>query len=168
MANNFPIKEIQRHFKEVLDSAPRELGIDAVNFFVGSFTKQGWQGATFQKWVNRKNSSWGKKNNTGRALLVQSGRLRRSIRVTSSNAQQATIGSDVPYARAHNEGFKGMVHQNVKPFTRRNGAHVKSFSRTINQNIPQRQFMGNSPVLTQQLRTKLEKKLLTGIPYLSK
>jgi phage gpG-like protein len=111
MNNTFPLKEIEAHFKQVLDKAPAALGIDAVNFFVGSFKKQGWQGAGFQPWAKRSNSSWNKKNNAGRSVLIQSGRLRRSIRVTAATTRTVTIGSDVPYARAHNEGFKGMVKQ---------------------------------------------------------
>jgi phage gpG-like protein len=164
MTNNFPLKKIAAHFKQVLDKAPVELGLNAVDFFVGSFKNQGWQGATFQRWPARKVNNWNKRNNTGRSILIQSGRLRRSIRVTSSSTTQVTIGTDVPYARVHNEGYKGPVKQQVKSFTRKNRSNVKSFSRTINQNIPQRKFMGESPILTEQLKRKLETKLLTGLP----
>lgn len=164
MPNNFPIKEIAARFKEVIDRAPRELGIDAVNFFQDSFKEQAWRGATREPWPARKVSNWGKKVSAGRSVLIKSGRLKRSIRVTSSSSEQTVVGTDVPYARVHNEGFKGPVKQTVKPFTRRNGQQVKGFNRTINQNIPRRKYMGESPVLTAQLRHNLESKLLNSVP----
>lgn len=40
----------------------------------------------------------------GRAILVQTGRLRRSIRMVSSTATTATVGTDVPYAQPLQEG----------------------------------------------------------------
>jgi phage gpG-like protein len=164
MDNKFPLEEMNAHFKQVLNKAPAALGIDAVNFFLDSFRQQAWRGATREQWPARKATRWGKKSSRGKAILIQSDRLKRSIRVTSSSATQVTIGSDVPYARAHNEGFKGTVNQTVRPFTRKNGSNVKGFSRTINQNIPRRQFMGNSPVLTAQLMRTLNEKLLKGLP----
>lgn len=175
MENNFPIKEIQAHFKQVLDRAPGELAIDAVKFFVRSFAKQGWQGESFEPWDVRKVNN---KKNKGKAILINTGRLRRSIRVVSSDTTQATIGSSVPYAKIQNEG--GVIHQGARSelFVRNRyskGSKKGSFKKGVkaghgltfgerNITIPKRQFMGESPVLTAQLKSSLEKKLLTGIP----
>lgn len=86
------------------------------------------------------------------------------------------IGTDVPYAQIQNDGFKGSITQNVKSHKRaltKNGivsrkqlkrstriefgrvktgeTTVKSYKRTINQNIPARQFIGNSYTLQRRI-----------------
>lgn len=158
--DKFPLHTIADHFAKVLRTAPRLLGNDALNFFLDSFKRQGWQGATFQPWAARKN----KTNNKGRAILVQSGRLRRSPRIISTTAETATIGTDVPYAQAHNEGFNGSVKQNVKAFDRKSAigkiVAVRAHARTIQMSLPKRQFMGDSPVLTKQLINRLTNELM--------
>ena len=188
--NRFPLAEVEKHFKDVLLHAPAMLGNDAVNFFLDSFKKQGWQGESFEPWVKRKAvTKWGKtKRNEGRAILVLSGRLRRSIRITSVHAMSATIGSDVPYAKAHNEGLRQGFIQNVKQYSRKTtklgitgkkalktrtnitfgrvetgSTIVRAHKRRIDQKIPKRQFMGYSPVLDAQLRRRLTAELMKGL-----
>ncbi|MDV3605014.1 hypothetical protein CMU86_17855, partial [Elizabethkingia anophelis] len=99
------------------------IGNEVVNFTLENFEKQSWQGDSFEPWEKRKNpTAWGKKDDTGRALLVKSGKLKRSIRIASIQADKVTIavgGADVPYARVHNEGFKGTINQQVKEHIRR-------------------------------------------------
>jgi phage gpG-like protein len=77
-----------------------------------------------------------KKNNTGRALLIKSGRLRRSIRITEAGIDYVKVGSDVPYAQVHNDGLKA--------------GRGKGFI------MPKRKFMGYSRVLEEKLATKIE------------
>lgn len=181
---NFPIKQVEQHFKRVMQYAPVMLGNDAVNFFLDSFKYQAWRGANgWESWKPRKvNSKWGKtKRNKGRALLVDTGKLRRSIRIVEAHFMQVTIGTDVPYARAHNEGVRLGEIQNVKGYWRKQNrtervrigksdrykdkrvydrnVWVGQHTRRINQNIPRRQFMGDSPYLTRQLNRRLEAEL---------
>lgn len=190
MANTFPLREVEQHFRNVLLYAPGMLGNDAVNFFVDSFRKQGWQGASFEPWVKRKAvTRWGKTpRNNGRAILVDSGRLRRSIRITSVHAMNVTIGTDVPYAKAHNEGLRLGFIQNVRSYTRKvtklgitkktqlktrtkvefgrvqtGETTVKAHKRKVDMKIPKRQFMGYSPVLDTQLRRRLTAELMKGL-----
>ena len=158
---NFELAEIEAKFKSVLTYAPAMLGNDAVNFFLDSWKRQAWLGDTLEPWQPRRNVNWGgRKNNKGRAILVQSGRLRRSIRITSIQGLRVTIGTDVPYARAHNEGLRLGEIQQVKGFTRKKPlggtTTVKPFTRRINQNIPKRQFMGDSPYLSKLLERRLK------------
>ncbi len=165
------------------------LGNEAVNFFTNSFRQQGWLGNSFQKWPSRKASKWGKVDKRkGRALLVDSGRLRRSIRIVSNSRGIVRIGTDVPYAKAHNEGMRLGLIQTVRGHKRRltklgitkkktlktrtkiefgrvdNGfTVVKMHKRRIDQRIPQRQFMGNSPYLTAKLKRILQAELMKGL-----
>lgn len=183
MAQRFNISAQEQHFRSVLQYAPGMLGNMAVNFFLDRFRYQNWLGHSTEPWQRRKNN---KGRNQGRALLVQSARLKRSIRITRISGLTATIGTDVPYARAHNEGFKGTV--SVKAYTRNrykkekvgsgkytkagkermktvrriSGAtEVKAHTRRVN--LPRRQFMGHSPVLEKQLQRKLQAELLKGL-----
>lgn len=182
MAQRFNIAENEKHFKRVLQYAPGMLGNIAVNFFLDRFRYQNWLGATTEPWQQRRRN---KGRNAGRAILVQSGRLRRSIRITRIQGLTTYIGSDVPYARAHNEGFKGVVrvpaHTRNKYTKEKVGSGkysksgkermktVKKVSGSSNvmeywrrMNLPRRQFMGSSPVLAQQLSRKLMAELMKG------
>lgn len=173
MAQTFPLRQIEQRFKKVMLYAPVMLGNDAVNFFKDSFKRQGWLGNSFQPWKPRKTvTKWGKTpRNKGRATLVDTGRLRRSIRLVKASNLMAVIGTDVPYARAHNEGVRLGEIQQVKAherFTYKKQRLVKpskviAHYRRINQNIPQRQFMGQSQYLTKQLQRRLTAELMKSL-----
>jgi len=106
----------------------------------------------------------------------------RSIRKVMSNSDRAIIGTDVPYAAAHNNGEQINAVQQVSSHNvraHRRAAHsrtrdgrtervkrhtvaahtVKSFVRTIKFKMPQRQFLGNST----QLNSRIEAMMTTEI-----
>lgn len=155
--------KIQEKLASTLRTLPAVIGNEAVNFSLQSFEQESWSGNSQQVWKKRKNpTKWGKPDETDRALLVKTGALKRSIRVTRIVNNAVWIGAggaDIPYARAHNYGFKGRVNQNVREHTRTNRKggriKVKAFERVINQNIPQRRFIGgtaDSPYLYARIR----------------
>lgn len=183
MNNTFNLKNIEAHFKDVLLYAPKMLGNDAVNFFLDRFQQQNWLDVYPEPWQRRKINN---RKNQVRLILIQTGALRRSIRITNIGTGFVTIGSDLPYAKAHNEGFEGIV--NVKEYTRNHytkqrintGKLTKSGkermktvhrisgsgvvrAHTMRINIPKRQFMGESQVLTQQLTRRLTAELMKGL-----
>jgi len=145
------ILEVERKFRSVFARLPVIVGNEAVNFTLDNFRMQGFMGNTFQRWLPRK-QSWGNKKFGGKNILIGVGRLRRSIRITHVSANMVAIGSDVKYARAHNEGLRLGVIQTVKGFTRRNGTTVSGHQRRIDMRIPQRRFMGPSPYLNARLK----------------
>lgn len=160
-------EQIQKPLAEALRRLPPILGNEVVNFAHDNFDRQSFNGVPWQK---RKNpTKWGKRDDEGRSLLVKTGRLRRSIRVAEILENRVKIvagGADVPYARAHNEGSKGMVTQYVNPFLRRGKKgkteSVNGFFRTINQNIPKRQFISgdkDSPELAYRLKKIVNEEL---------
>jgi phage gpG-like protein len=189
MNDNFsvPIAQLQKRFKSVLLRLPILAGNEAVNFVLDNFRKGGFLGHSFQPWRKRKNpNKWGQKpKRDGRALLVDTGRLRRSIRITKLNADSVTIGTDVPYAKAHNEGLNIGQIQTVKAHTRkkmgvatissikikksRNTAvqtgsiQVKEHTRKIVQKIPARKFMGKSPYLDNKLKRIITAELMKAL-----
>jgi phage gpG-like protein len=147
-----PIQELQRKFRQAFKTLSPVIGNEVVNFAKDNFKRQGFVDTAFNPWKPRTS-----KIDKGRAILIKTRRLERSIHVIRSNEQEVVVGSsaEVPYARAHNEGFKGLVKQNVKSFQRKTikGVQtVKAHSRTINQNIPQRKFLGKSANLTDRLK----------------
>lgn len=81
-------------------SLPKLVGSEVRNFALDSFKRQGFLGDTFEPWKRRKS-----KKGAGRAILVKTGRLRRGWRVQQANWNAVIIANDVPYAKAHNDGF---------------------------------------------------------------
>ena len=129
-----------------------------------------------QAWAPRKVE----KGNDGRAILVQTGRLRRSFKLENSGLT-ITIFTDTPYAEIHNEGGVITGTANVAEFTRKqyemnevskpgskkekwkketvgNGT-VRAHTRTLNLTIPQRQFMGEHPQLDNEINNLLDKEI---------
>jgi phage gpG-like protein len=168
--NNIRIKATA--LRSRLLTLPIKVGDTAVLFSKQRFAQKNWVGNTMEYWRPRKPyGKWGKTpRNKGRALLVDTGRLRRSIRIMNKTTTSVTIGSDVPYAKAHNEGYRGNVSQHVSAHTRRKTQaiigkrgnvlkgrqvtgtiDVKAHDRTIKQNIPRRRFIGQSPYLDKQI-----------------
>jgi len=148
-----PEEGIQRlisKFKGVMLRLPLLVGNEAVNFTLNNFQMQGFMGNTFQPWATRR-TGWKRDKRKGRALLIDSGRLRRSIRITRITTDSVAIGTDVKYAKAHNEGVSIGVIQTVRSFTRKNGVGVSAHTRRVNIRIPKRQFIGPSPYLNARI-----------------
>ncbi len=154
------------------DRIPNEVAAIAVRFSKERFREQGWLDESFQPWKERKIYRKGKKRS--QTLLVNTGRLKRSIRKISANSKQVVIGTDVPYAQIHNDGgtIKETVtvkqhtvkaHQRKVSSRVREGrtesvkAHnvkqhsVKTHTRQMNLRIPARPFIGQSGALEQQI-----------------
>lgn len=145
------IRFLEKKFRSVMVRLPVLIGNLAVNFTLDNFRRQGFLGNTFERWAPRRRG-WKKDRRPNRNILVNTGRLRRSVRIVSVTPYSVVIGSDVKYARAHNEGMRIGQIQSVKAHTRKNGADVKAHTRKIDQNIPRRRFMGNSPYLNASIR----------------
>jgi phage gpG-like protein len=126
------------------------IGVEALKFIDDNFRVQGFQGQSFQPWAQLKTPP-----RPSRAILVNTAALRRSFRKEDSSDHTTTF-TDIPYARTHNEGLQGP--QYVRS---RMGTFGKTFTR--HQNIPQRQFIGASPVLTHNCEAFIIRKLTTEL-----
>ncbi|MBE9468989.1 MAG: phage virion morphogenesis protein [Bacteroidetes bacterium] len=140
---------------------PRRAATEAVNFSKQRFKSQNWVDTNTEPWKKRKPVKESRKR-SGRAILTDTARLRRSIRVVHVDSNSVIIGTDVPYAEVHNNGFRGRVKQNVRSHTRRGNA-VKAHTRTIKQNIPQRKFIGQSSVLNKKLERMMTAEIIRAI-----
>lgn len=141
-----------------------EVGVLAVNFSKDRFQFKNWIDKNgVEKWKPRKRKDRG-------SLLARSGRLKRSIRKMMTGDYYVSIGTDVPYARMHNEGaninktvmVKAFKRKRPKP-KRRAGrkrkaekslsqfVNVRAHKRKMKLNIPQRQFIGDSEFLAKRI-----------------
>jgi phage gpG-like protein len=144
-----------------VNKLPAIASTEAVNFSKERFRDQNWVDNTTQAWPKRTNDK-----KPGRAVLVKTARLKRSIRKVSVTSDSAIIGPDVPYAQAHNDGFRGRVKQNVRSHTRhtkRGEVQVRSHSRSANINLPRRRFIGASAILDKRLTRVMTAHLIRAI-----
>jgi phage gpG-like protein len=128
-----------RQAKEVM---PKRLANLTQRYFVNSWKEQGWNGQHWEE-VKRRipgtkeyiyplNKDLGRRT---RAILVKSGKLRRevndSIRVATFQKIRLVVGDrEAKYAGYHNQGT---------------------------DRIPKRQFMGQTPALTRQQKTEIDR-----------
>lgn len=121
--SKFNLGKVEKGGRTAMERSMILIGNEAKNFFVASFRKQGFDDRNVQPWKPRKKE--GKRK--GRAILVDSGDLRRSIVREPVNKTQLSvkISTDLPYAKVHNEGTSKM---------------------------PKRQFMGDSYKLNEMCK----------------
>jgi HK97 gp10 family phage protein len=133
MANkNFPnpFGKLLTDYQRMRKGLPRQVSIIAAKHFTDNFRRQGylnngtviaWKPRKLQRYSKRGQKSakssrlkltQGGKADRGRAILVQSGRLRRAIR-PSSSGDYAVVKNDTPYAGYLNDGTDKMP---ARPF----------------------------------------------------
>lgn len=160
--------EVNRQFWQKLDKDLKnnlhrrlldEASIRALRFSKERFRQKNWIDTTPQKWKPRQRRDRG-------SLMIRSGRLKRSIRVLNKTATSVTIGTDVPYARIHNEG--GTIREKVfvKQHSRKRAPRqnrgtgkiqVKAHTQMMNTQVPPRPFIGESRALLNKIEKKMNK-----------
>ena len=169
---------------QAFNRIPNGVATVAVNFFKDRFPAQNWVDDRTEPWPKRQALRRERKKKR-RGLLVQSGRLRRSIRKISADRDAVVIGTDVPYARAHNEGVRATVavkahsrrhyERRKEKYTTKKGnertrtvraetggnSKVKAHSRKMN--LPRRQFMGHSAVLNKQIERYVSAEIMRAL-----
>ena len=152
--------QVQKDFAAFQRRYPTFVGTIAVDFFKGSFRRQGFVDDGLERWKPRAKTPTDRRSRKKGKTLVRTGRLRRSIRITRKGSNYVVVGTDVPYARTHNEG--GQVKASVTVGRHRRKAHsrngvrvpettVRTHKRNVNFNMPKRQFMGNSKFLNRRI-----------------
>lgn len=177
MAKPPDFRKLSKELKKFWEQVPTIAGAKAVAYFKESFRRQGWaENGSLKPWKKRAIAEKGRR----RAILIKSGRLRRSIRIIKKTKDFVVVGTDVPYAQIHNEGgtisetvrvpaFRRKAHKvkghknrgrKIKAH-RRKAAKVKSHSREINITLPRRQFIGQSPDVMKSVERELFRKIDT-------
>lgn len=137
---SFHFDRLKRNLLQMKHELPPILANQAQNFFVGTFTKQAWDGIGWKEVKRRQPGTdeykYPKTKGLSRRtspILVRTGRLRRAVSnsIKSATFQSVRLVVDLPQANAINEG-----------------------DSTIG--MPRRRFMGNSPVLVAQQKAKIK------------
>lgn len=117
MATRNDFKAFQRQARQLLKGLPKMMGKMALIETSDNWRRQGYENeaGAVVPWAPRK-ARPGRTAGRAirrRAILVQSGRLRRSPRIVSSTASSVTIGTDVPYGKPLQQGT---AHMPARPF----------------------------------------------------
>lgn len=140
--------------KDFIHNIVEQVATDLADEFDQNFDRESFFG---NKWKARKSPKGShkilnKRGNSG---------LRGSINKTISG-NQIRFTSSKPYASIHNEGGKIKATQNVNPFSRTvkgKEQKVKAFSRNVNFDMPQRQFIGDHPRVRASIEAILDKEM---------
>ena len=129
MAKKINFKKIDKRFNGLKSTLPRLAANKMLNHSKKAFRDEGFTDKALVKWKARKRlTPADRRTGRRRAILVQSGALRRSLRKKTVTFASIRVGSyGIAYASRHNRGLAGM---------------------------PQRKFVGTSQKLTKDL-TKL-------------
>lgn len=146
---------------------PEMAAIEAVNFSKERFVRKNWVDKSVTAWKARKASpEWHseeqKKAAARGSLMVKSGRLKRSIRKIKVTRNSVTIGTDVPYAEAHNEGAVINTSVNVKQHSRKRKGRtetVKAHRRKRKITLPERRFIGESAILLRRVERLVQREI---------
>jgi hypothetical protein len=111
--NKFHLGEIKKKFEQVKQRLPQKIADDSKSFFNDSFKQGGFTNSTFQKWPEVQRRTPGtnaykypktkKLSRRTKPILVLTGRLRDSIRITQVSFSRSVIRTDVSYAEAMNK-----------------------------------------------------------------
>lgn len=174
------IERLKARLEKKMNELPPVLMNEGQRVFTDNFRNESWEGKRWRARIHR-----GKKENTKPILIGRTRKLINSVRTSgrSASMQKIVWGTYVPYAKIHNEGFRGVVY--VKPHKRHgktittkvkgsagfvNGKFTKGKSSTLKLlgakhqvkaysyrlNMPKRQFMGVGNTLRMKLIKKCE------------
>jgi phage gpG-like protein len=127
----------------------------AVKFTKDRFRAQNWIGERTEPWVKRKENATQRRRNQGRAILVKTGRLKRSPRKIRTTPTTAIVGTDVPYAAYHNNGSGPQSTGTFNIKSRR--------ENTRRGTLPRRQFIGESIALARLIERQFTAELIRAI-----
>lgn len=141
------IQDFSHHLQHLQDNLKRQLHHDlpsklgdiAVSLFKENFQKESFFGRAWKEVKRRLNPKTRGAAATRKILTGPDANLGRSIQSTPHDGY-VVIHSDLPYASAHNDG-------------------TNNAGRSHNVRIPQRQFIGEDPKLTDALEKKIKQEI---------
>lgn len=145
-----PFGDLAAKYRAYRKKLPAVASAIAVSQFKNNFKAQGLVVAPgkVEKWAPRK----GIQKGASRAILIKSGRLRRSMR-PSPTYQYARVVSSAPYAAIHNQGGR------IRGYARSYASNLRSKKTKLRTNspvggiggspaiMPARPFMRTTPML---------------------
>jgi phage gpG-like protein len=132
MSKKIKFDTILRKIKSQRKAVAFQIANKGVNHFKNNFRRQGFVDETVEKWQKRRKDiidglSGVQSKDKGRAILIKSGLLRRSIKKLKVTPNSIIVGTNsTTYASYHNAGT---------------------------DNMPQRKFIGRSKVLSRSIKS---------------
>lgn len=166
--------QLAQKFRGIYARAPRAVGSMAVRKFKQNFQKQGWTPDNVtMPWKNRAAKD---RKKARRALLIKTGALRRSVRIITMGNGWVKVGSNLEYAKIHNEGGTINATQSVGSYKRKahtrkvdgkrqrvKEAEVKAHTRKVNTKIPKRKFIGPSSGVMREANEWFKKEISKAV-----
>lgn len=153
---NHNFDDFIKAYQKLKAKLPAQFGELSVSFANDNFRAEGFVDNGTRKWQKR--AIEGKRK--GRGILIDSGRLKRSIRVVSTSPQSVSMGTDIQYAKAHNEGLYTNVSVPSHQRRTRSGRIVTVKSHSRQAKMPKRQFIGESIELQRRITRHVRRSLL--------
>lgn len=141
---------------QVKRDLPIQLANMGQNFFSRAFQAAKWKD---EPWKPRAHET---KKTRGKHLLVATGKLRASIYhcIRRFSWSEVVWGTDVPYAKFHNEGTEGRpIRKHHREASNRQGEIFAKTITTGGGGIPKRQFMGDDPKMRADIHQKIRKEM---------
>lgn len=158
MSLNQDIPDFLQIAQKLIIDVRRYAKVYCLQWFDDSFQKQGFTDAAFVAWPKRDPD-----RDPGRAVLIDTTFLRKSLKVISDTDKQIQFGTHVPYASVHNNGERVRAVQNVRAHSRtRNGKReqVKAHTRKIDRQYKERRFIGPSKKMMSGLDAWVHQELI--------
>lgn len=111
MSKKIDFDRINKNLDRMAKRLPVLMGNAMLNHTKKSFRDQGFTNTTLSPWAARKKGNAAdRRTNRNRAILIDSGALRKSLRIRKSSFAETAVGSyGIPYASRHNRGLDGMT-----------------------------------------------------------
>lgn len=144
------------------------VGVEAVNHFKRNFQEEGFVDSSTKKWVSRKSKRAGSTNS--QKVMSKSQELADSI-TYEKKIPEVIISTDKPYAEIHNEGGVIIVTDKMRKFfwakhkeykdagETELADQYKAFALAKKIVIPQRQYIGPSQTLNNNIVAKIKRDL---------
>ena len=172
-----PLRQIAATIQSIRPQLIDAIGVEALHFIDDNFRMGGFQGATFKPWLPTKKPNYPRPHKT----LILTATLRRSF-IKTDGPDAVTISTDLPYAQIHNDGgvinipsrgailnYRGVNGKLKLSKTQNEGQQRRITAQrrgTIGAHtihMPQRQMIGNSPILTKRCETVIVRKVTAAL-----
>jgi phage gpG-like protein len=151
--NNIP--DFNAMGRALLKRIPHDVGQMGLSHFKGSFRKQGFTDHSFMAWVQTK-------DDLGHKILRDTNSLMNDVKVRKETMKRVEISATLPWASIHNNGGKYSITLTDKMrrffwyMYKETGQEKWKWmaltkKKRLPIRIPQRQFIGNSHVLNNQI-----------------
>jgi len=167
---SFELGRVSKGYDKALLTGARKMAVNSVNHFKKGFTQGGGQ-------TNDSKNGWKQRQFTrgsgSRNTLISTGTLQKDIKKKEVNTKRVRIGTSSltkDYAETHNEGEKIRITEKMRKFfwakyydtkNKSEKAYWKGLALHKGSfiDIPKREFIGDSAVLTLKNEKTLHKEL---------